>query len=137
MKQNIFLKSVLRQPVRTALLATLMLIASFAFVARVAEYIVVNEEIDRIEGFYNAIGVLSPINPQDFTTGHDITQAAQVVADSPLVAFADVRNFAQGIMHESTNVITQFVGRDYFVPGAEGIDINTMEHYILATMVFP
>jgi len=134
-KPNIFFKSVLRQPARTILLAALMAVAAFAFVARVTEFAIVNDEINRIEDYHNAIVMLSAITPQDITNDQDVTDAMQIIVDSPLVAYDDPRVFVQGIMHGVTNVTSNFggLGSSYFVPSYEGADIVTMDNYFLGT----
>ncbi|MCL2170142.1 MAG: ABC transporter permease [Defluviitaleaceae bacterium] len=126
MKQNIFMKSVLRQPVKTGILAVLMLVASFAFVARVVEFIVVHEEIGRIESLYYAVGILAPILPNDITASHDVTEAAALIGASELVRYEDRRPFVQGVMSDIMNVTSQIRG---VVPHLHGLDIETMEVY--------
>ncbi|HHY35335.1 MAG TPA: hypothetical protein GX510_06875, partial [Firmicutes bacterium] len=56
MRKNVCLKSALRQPARTLVLVLLIGLISFAFVSKVAEYLVVNRETDRLAGYYRSIG---------------------------------------------------------------------------------
>jgi len=110
MRKNIFLKSAVRQLVRTLLLAILVGVATFAFVARVVEYRVVTGEIARIEEFYHSVGFLQhpdfvpsarrfqQIMPpyQDVNT----TEAAEIISQSSYLAFDDSRRFVQGELPE-------------------------------------
>ncbi|MCL2753268.1 MAG: ABC transporter permease [Defluviitaleaceae bacterium] len=135
MKLNVFLKSVFRQPVRTALLAVLVLAASFAVVARVTEFAIVNDAINHIDGQYNAIGNLVPINPQDVTSGHDVSAAAEILANSPLVSRVDERVFVQGVMDGVMN--TSSISINPFVPiwhPASVLPISTIDHYFYANI---
>lgn len=55
---NLFLKSTLRQPVRTLFLLLLTGVLSFAFTLRAGEYRLIRQEAERIGGYYRAIGEL-------------------------------------------------------------------------------
>ena len=123
---NVFLKSAVRQPAKMGILAALILVAAFALVARVTEFIIISEEIERIEGVYSAVGILAPIAPVDITDSHDVSRAAGLIGASLLVAFEDERVFAQGVMHGITNVTAQMVG---VIPRLHGLEIDTMEFY--------
>ena len=135
MKTNIFMKSILRQPVRTLVFAVLIGIAAFAFVARAAEYVIVNNEIRRFEGLFPSIGVLAPVNPENFTDGHNAYQAAGIIAASPLLAFEDRRVFTQGVLHGRRNTVSHHMPRDFMVPGLEHIDIKVIDHYFYGTVI--
>ena len=132
--RNIFFKSVIRQPERTMLLVLLIGVASFAFVARVTEFIVVSNEIRRIEGFYRSIGFLNPVNPVNVTQSHDVSHAADLIGASELVGFEDRRVFTQGILYDRVNTTSNL--RDgRMIPVFEGLDIHTMEHYFIGTVI--
>lgn len=135
MRSNIFLKSIMRQPARTLLLALLVMVGTFALVARVTEYIIVSEEVARLEGHYRSFGVLSPINRRDVTNDHDARAAAEVISASPFVAYADERVFVQGVLADITNVTAQLAQSHFMLP-LEDIDILTIEHYFYATVRF-
>ncbi|MCL2409530.1 MAG: hypothetical protein FWC96_07965 [Oscillospiraceae bacterium] len=106
MFKNIFLKSALRQPIRSILLALLVGIAAFAFVARVVEYMVVTGEIARIEERYRSVGFLQhpdfvPTPPrlgQILLPEVDVNAypAAGIIDQNPHVLFGDRRRFVQG-----------------------------------------
>ncbi|MCL2363906.1 MAG: hypothetical protein FWC71_04500 [Defluviitaleaceae bacterium] len=133
MRKNVFLKSVLRQPIRAFLLAVLIAAAAFAFVARATEYRVISDEITRIEQLYRAIGVLQPLHFNDFTYDHDVTRVAALLADSPLVGRADARVFAQGVMHDHRNLIAQSTW-GFLNPEMHGLDLYAVDHYFIGTL---
>ena len=58
MRKNIFTKSMLRQPMRTALLVALVAASAFAFIMHAVEYIVVKGQIAEISKYYRAVGYL-------------------------------------------------------------------------------
>ena len=58
MKNNVFLKSTLRQPVKTALLVLVAALITFAFVSRASEYLLIRQETDRLSAFYRTAGTL-------------------------------------------------------------------------------
>ncbi|MCL2169520.1 MAG: hypothetical protein FWB74_05785 [Defluviitaleaceae bacterium] len=105
MKKNVFAKMKFREPVKTGLLVILVAVATFAFVARAVEYFIVSEEIARIEGYYRSVGNLVPLNSRDVTNDRDVTQAAELLAGSPLIDHEDRRVFVQGIMSDRYNTV--------------------------------
>jgi len=136
MKTNVFFKSVMRQPARTMLLALLMIVASFAFVVRVVEFVVVNDELQRIEGLYTSVSILAPLNPQNISQDFDVRDAMEIIAQSPYVSREDRRIFVQGVMEDRTNITAQLLATNHFMPFLEGLDIFTQEHYFYATIRF-
>ena len=94
MSKNIFIKSMLRQPVRSFLLVLLIATASFAFVLRAVEYIVIRNQISAMTGFFQGIGVLS--HRQGVAV--DVSQAIEIVAESPYVSFYDIRRGFEGTL---------------------------------------
>lgn len=95
MRQNIYLKSTIRQPLRTLLLLLLIGVISFAFVSRAVEYLVVQRETDRLSTYYRAIGSLEPLDTDNY---FDISEAAEIIAQSPFVAYTDLRRYGSGEM---------------------------------------
>ena len=63
--KNIFLTSLLRQPAKLVILTLLMCAAAFVTTLRIAEYIVVHTEIERIEGHFRSIGFLWPFGDDE------------------------------------------------------------------------
>jgi len=116
--KNIFTKSMLRQPLKTVLLILLMAVASFSFVMRSVEYIVINERINEISGFFRAIGTLSSIT--DDLSG-DVRPSADIISASPYVNFEDRRRTAEAVLLDMSNSYIQaqsfrFVGRPLLMP---------------------
>ena len=136
MKNNIFFKSVLRQPIRAFILSILIGAAAFAFVARTTEYIIVRDELTRIEAFYRSVGILSPLRFNDFTTDHDVTRALDIVEGSRHTAISDTRRFTQGVLTDMYNVASHLIGGGvpYFNPVLQGADIRMSDHFIVATL---
>ena len=130
MNNNIFFKSVLRQPIRAFIISILIGAAAFAFVARATEFVVVRGELTRIEAFYRAVGVLSPLRTNNFTTDHDVTRALDIVEGSRHVAISDTRRFTQGVLAGRLNLAAQYQW-DYFNPALNDIDIPVLDHYFI------
>jgi ABC-type antimicrobial peptide transport system permease subunit len=94
MKQNVCMKSTLRQPVRTIFLIFLLGLISFAFISKAVEYLVVQRETDRLGSYYRSIGSLEPINPEEY----DVSEGAELVKSSPYLAFEDRLRLSSGVM---------------------------------------
>ena len=95
MRKNVFIKSSLRQPLRSFLLFLLVGLASFAFVLRFVEMTAVDRHIHTIAAHYRSIGFL-----QGSTDFFDVSVGAVVLSDSPHVAFEDRRRQVEGILHD-------------------------------------
>ena len=104
-KQNAFLLSVLRQPLRSLVLFLLIGVAAFAFVMRTTEYLVVQDRINEISQFYQSIGFVQ-VPGESFS---NVSEAADVIAQSRYVAFEDRRRGAEAMLHGHLN--TYFPGR--------------------------
>ena len=90
MKNSVFWKAALRQPVRTLLLCVLLGLLAFASVSRGVEYLTVSGAIDRAENSYRAIGTLhSEENPDA-----DGTEAAALLRESGHVV---TENYARSV----------------------------------------
>ena len=100
MRKNVFLKSTVRQLVRTILLAVLIGIASFFFVSRVVEYQIVTSETERIGGHYRSIGFFAPIEPTDET---DLTEVVEIISESPYFAFGDHNRYVFSSLNHMKN----------------------------------
>ena len=93
MNKNVYIKSMLRQPIRTLTLILLISLSFFAFISRWAEYIIVTEEVARLEYFYRSVGYLQNIDAPEA----GVREGADIIAQSPYLRFEDRRRFAQGI----------------------------------------
>ena len=94
MRKNIFLKSMLRQPVRTGLMVLLIGLATFAFYLRTVEYIVVREQIIELSGLYRSVGFIRPQNFWD-----DVSEAVEIISNSPHIGTIDRRVSVEGVLH--------------------------------------
>ena len=101
--RNVMIKSTLRQPVRTIFLVIIFGLISFAFVSRATEYLVVQRETERLGSFYRSIGRLVTTKPSETW---DVSRGAEVVKNSPYVAFEDRQRFTSGIMQGVFNADT-------------------------------
>ncbi|MCL2572728.1 MAG: ABC transporter permease [Defluviitaleaceae bacterium] len=93
MRKNIFLKSMLRQPVRTGLLVLLIALASFAFFLRTVEFVAVRAEIRALEGNFRAIGT---VLADDYWA--DVSLVADILENSPFVRYVDRMPGVEGIL---------------------------------------
>ena len=103
MKNNIFTKSMLRQPIRTALIVLFMAFTSFSFVMRSAEYIIIDERINEIGEHFRAIGILNHMG--DFLDD-DVRQAADIVRESLYVSLSDSRRLIEAVLLDMPNAET-------------------------------
>ena len=112
------LKSTFRQPFKNLIFILLVFLATFGFISRGVEYIILSREINRIEAFYSTTGSLVPINPM---TTQDVTPVLALLEDSPQVAFVDNRSITQGVMDGIINTIegAHTVGGTELTPGIQ------------------
>ena len=101
MRRNIFIKSMMRQPVRTTILVLIVAAAAFAFVMRAAEYFVVTDQIEGIGKYYRSIGYLQ--NSGGRSVYNDVSPGAGIVSKSKYVDFEDKRRAAMGILQDMAN----------------------------------
>ena len=98
MRKNIFIKSMLRQPLRTALLVALIGLASFAFVLRTVEFIVVRRQIYATAAYYRTIGQI-----HHAALFGDITEGIERLINAPEMGLVDYRRAVEGIMPDLLN----------------------------------
>ena len=126
MKNNIFIRTAIRQPIRNLVLALLIGAAAFAFVSRAVEYVVVKDNVAQIETFYRSIGFLQhpefaptrmlyfgEFHPRSIVNARD---AADIVARSPFVHFEDRLRYIQGELPEgmqNANINTPYINNPY------------------------
>lgn len=104
MRRNIFLKSTLRQPVRTLFLLLLCAAAGVAFFSQVLQYAVVGRAVDEIGGYYRAVGRFSPVDP--YTESTDVSACLAEMEGSNLVSFVDQRRTGIYTMQEGEAAAT-------------------------------
>ena len=98
MKPNVFMTTILRQPIRSLILALLVGGAAFAFTLRAVEYMVVRSEIARLEEHFTATGFLTTTDPDNFANALDFDDPRwiEVISNSPYVDYVDVRRLITG-----------------------------------------
>ncbi|MCL2201197.1 MAG: hypothetical protein FWB75_04465, partial [Oscillospiraceae bacterium] len=101
-KLNVFMKSVLRQKVRTFIFFLIIAAAAFAFVLRSTEFVIVRDRIDSIAENFRSIGFL---NLRDAPYGN-ILEGADIVGASRYVGFEDRRRGAEAVLHGMHNTNT-------------------------------
>ena len=99
MRRNLYIKSMLRQPLYSALLMLLIAISSFGFVARAVEYTIILERIETISGFFSNVGVLAH---SDGITA-DASEAIAYLSNYPAIAFYDIRRGFEGTLVDMHN----------------------------------
>ena len=97
-RKNVFIKTILRQPIRHLLLALLVMFSGLMLASQVVEHRIIQAEAQRIGNFYRSIGYLEGIGhsavqimAEDPSLMADVSAGAQWVSQSPLVAFEDRR----------------------------------------------
>ncbi len=104
MRKNVFIKSMRRQKIRSAVLMLLVAAAAFAFVMRCAEYFVVTDQIEGLGGYYRSIGYLqSTESAASAGAFPNALPAAEIVRSSLYVDFDDNPRFAQGFLEGLQN----------------------------------
>lgn len=135
MSNKVFVKSILRKPLKLLVWALLILVIGFAFAAKMTEYLVVRGEIERISGYYRAIGVLSnpDINMEDGLK--DCTKVADYIESLDEVAYGQRARSVPAELAEMQN--TDLDGYSYTLgnrPEPEtGVHANNV--YLYGTVV--
>ena len=121
MRKHVPFKATIRQPIRTLIFVLLVGLASFGFVSRAVEFIILDREMNRIEEFYRTTGSLIPIDP---LVHNNVYEAANIIRNSPYVAFEDRRTIVQGEIDGFLNAMRgqQTVGGNALVRGRQMFD---------------
>lgn len=98
MRNNVFLKSTLRQPVKTALLLAVMALITFAFVSRGAEYLLVRQETERLGGYYRAVGMLQSATGDKWA---DTTEAVAYLEENSCVQSVQTVEYTYAVMQDT------------------------------------
>ena len=106
MKKNVFFISMLKQPLRTAILVVLIALASFAFFLRTVEYVVVERQLTALGELYRSVGFVRPRG--GFWS--DISPAVDILENSPRVAYSDRRMSLEGILSYPSQMFSPDVG---------------------------
>ena len=101
---NVFLRSALRQPVKTGLLLLIMALLTFAFVSRASEYLLIRQETERLAGYYDAVGYLK-------SNWRDTGEAAAYLEAREDVETVNTYRYVPGLLQED------FGNGDYIIAG--------------------
>ena len=94
-KPNVFLKSTLRQPVRSFLLMVLFGLITFGFITKAVQFILIQRETGVLGSYYRSIGTLE--NIEDPILG-DISAGIDLIQTSPYFNYGDRREIVSGVM---------------------------------------
>ena len=94
MEPNIFLKSLVRRPVRAVLLFLLIGLISFASLSQMTEYLLIRNKIDELGSYYHTVGTLQTINKDG-----NVFKGAELISKSLYVALEDRRRYCSGVLH--------------------------------------
>jgi len=117
--KNVFAGSILRQPLRSALLFLMIALAAFVFMLRIVEYVVVRNQIMEIAGFYRPVGFLHA----EGIFG-DVSEGLVILENSPNVDFIDYRRTAEGVLSYMRNA--DFGGEPRLLPREQ----HTRRNYV-------
>jgi len=119
---------------RTVVLVLLIIAASFGFVMRTVEYIVVRDRVEEIGGFYRAIGFLTVANSVNPLIPGDVFVGAEILSGSPFIDFEDRRRGLSGILRDmqSTNIFTVMVHVPDIPDGTSDYDVS--DRYLIHTV---
>lgn len=95
---NLCLRSTLRQPVRSLCLVLLWTLVSFAAFTQIIQVSVLGAAVKEIGGYYHATGGFSPLSGDP--DQHDVTSCLELLEDSVLVDFVDVRRYGTYTMDD-------------------------------------
>lgn len=99
MRNRIYLKSTLRQPLRSVLFLLLVGLLSAAFTVRTVEYVLIQRETARLGAYYRAIGSLQRTSREDY----NYAEGANLIANSKYVALEDRRRSCSGVLQGMYN----------------------------------
>jgi len=115
-RQNYFLTSVLRQPLRSLVLFMLIGVAAFGFVMRTTEFLFIRNRLNEVAGFYRSIGFLRV----DGEMYANVLEGAELITNSPFVGFEDRRRGVEAMLVGMYNADFSGNNNDMFPrPGTE------------------
>ena len=119
MRNSVFWKSALRQPVKMALLLAVTGLMAFLFVSRVSEYLLVRQETERLGAYYRPMGVLEGMNG---AAREDASQALAYLEGSPFVQTAERRTCVSAVIQDGfcnadTSLTSDYGSQDVFFYG--------------------
>ena len=110
MKNNIFLRSTRRQPIRTVLLLLIITLITFAFTARAAEYLLVRQETERLGGYYKAIGKISRLEGTGTAPTASFDETLEFLENDPRVTHTSWHRTCSAVLQDMYNADVYGVG---------------------------
>ena len=134
MKPNVFLKTIIRQPIRSLILLLLVSAAAFAFTLRAVEFVVVQAEMARLEGHFRSIGFFTSNDPDNLFHQLGFTDYSwqNIITDSPYVEFVDIRRLDTGELEGMNNAD---YGRGMFMHVPESHTYLVRDTYFFGTLL--
>lgn len=101
---SVFLKSTARQPVKAAALLIVTALLTFAFVSRGAEWLLLTQEAERLEGFYRATGGVQETGVKyPDSQNQDTSALLACLEGSPYVKQVDIRQSVAAVLPDVPN----------------------------------
>lgn len=129
---NVFSKSTLRAPLLYLFLSLVIAAVTFAFVAKAVEFLIVQRETARLEGYYRAIGEVYTLRHVEGKTSAD---GIALLADDPKLAFIDHRRYSSGVMQDFYNTDFNPGTSDSAQVPDFNTGVNNLEFWFLGTLV--
>lgn len=98
MKKTVFLRSTIRQPVRSLFILLLVGVISFAFVSRVGEASLISREQKELIGYYKSIGLPMAIQESNVNATRD--EMIEYLKTAPYVDYIDDQRFTSGVIQD-------------------------------------
>lgn len=135
MKNNVYLCSALRQPLKMGMLLLMIVLSTLAFVSRAAEYLMVKQEVERLGDYYRAVGTLEPNDKWA-----DTSEAVRYLEDSPYVELVDTYHYTSGVIQDrftnaDTDLLTSDMSRYVVFYGTLWSYSDTYFHFIIDSVL--
>ena len=131
MKNRIYLKSTLRQPLRSILLLLLIGLLSAAFTVRVVEYVLIQRETGRLGDYYRAIGTLQSANSEEY---NDVA-GADLIAKSKYVGLEDRRRCCSGVLQGMYNGDTHGEMSDGYEKSEYDVGVHNSDVFVYGKLL--
>lgn len=97
-KNNVFMKSIFRKPLKVLLIFLIVVLMSFTFATRLVEYTVINKEINRLSDYYKPVGHLLPVNNADIDLSKE---AVNILSKNENIELLNIQRSFCGLMDET------------------------------------
>ena len=128
---NVFLKSTLRQPVKTALLLAVMALITFAFVSRGAEYLLVKQETERMGSYYRSIGTLQSATGNKWA---DTTEAVAYLEENASVQTVQTVEYTSAVIQD--DIYNADIGTENTLKGIRVAFYGTLQNWDTTNFYF-